>query len=79
MPATEIKPLEEGLYVVEKTRVVGRMTTVILATVPGWNRVKAWRYLETLARCGWLERIGRGRRSEYVLGRKVLQMGDISL
>lgn len=77
--AVEIKPLEEGLFVLEKTRQLGRMTTAILAHAPDWNRVKAWRYLEVLARGGWLDKIERGRSTEYVLGPKFLAMADISL
>lgn len=72
-----MKDVEQALFVIEKTHEIGRMTGAILAQIPGWDRVKACRYLNKLAELGWLERIsGAGRRPEYVLGRKVMRFVD---
>jgi DNA-binding IclR family transcriptional regulator len=76
-----MEPVERALYVIEKTRECGRMTGSILAKMPGWDRVKASRYLTTLARLGWLERVNPGKGFPvYVLGSKVLSLSlDIRL
>ncbi len=76
----QYESLEKGLYVIEKTREVGRMTVAILSLAPGWNKANASRYLAFLAQAGWLERVNPKGFPVYVLGRKALRMGvDLSL
>ncbi len=65
--STEIRPLEEGLWVIERTRQLGYITTAVLAKADRWNRVKAWRYLTVLTNSGWLEKQGR----RYFLGPRI--------
>jgi DNA-binding IclR family transcriptional regulator len=67
-----VKSVELAFFVIEKTRELGRMDGCVLARCPGWDRVKAHRYLSKLAQLGWLERISSNGRPAYVLGRKVL-------
>jgi DNA-binding IclR family transcriptional regulator len=75
-----MQAVEKALYVIEKTRELGRMDGVILAKVPGWDRIQAHRYLTFLARVGWLERVNTSGRPCYVLGRKVLNLAvDLSI
>ena len=70
-----MEPVERALFVIEKTREIGRMQGSILAQIPGWDRVKAHRYLTKLAELGWLEKINPGKgHPVYVLGRKVLSL-----
>lgn len=70
-----MEPVERALFVIEKTREVGRMQGSLLTQFPGWDRVKAHRYLTKLAELGWLERINPGKGFPvYVLGRKVLAL-----
>ena len=69
-----MQSVTQALFVIEKTREIGRMDGNILSQCPGFDRVKASRYLTFLARAGWLERISDKHRPEYVLGRKVLSM-----
>jgi DNA-binding IclR family transcriptional regulator len=67
-----MKSVELALFVVEKTRDLGRMDGSLLARCPGWDRVKAHRYLTKLAALGWLERVNDHGYPIYVLGRKPL-------
>lgn len=69
-----MEPVERALFVIEKTHELGRMSGSILAQIPGWDRVKASRYLNKLAECGWLERVATKGRPVYVLGRKLLRL-----
>jgi DNA-binding IclR family transcriptional regulator len=70
-----MEPVERAFFVVEKTHEVGRMSGAILARIPGWDKVKAHRYLTQLARLGWLEKLNTEKgRPVYVLGRKLLGM-----
>jgi DNA-binding IclR family transcriptional regulator len=69
-----MQAVEKALYVIEKTRELGRMDGVILAKVPGWDRIQAHRYLTCLSRLGWLERVNTSGRPTYVLGRKVMNL-----
>ena len=68
-----MKDVERALWVIEKTREIGRMDAKILGRFPDWDRIKAHRYLTCLARLGWLERVGESK-AIYVLGRKVMAM-----
>ncbi|HZZ78440.1 MAG TPA: hypothetical protein VFE62_07965 [Gemmataceae bacterium] len=70
-----MQSVEKALFVVERTNELGRMDGRILAKAPGWDRVQASRYLTTLARLGWLERLTGNGRPVYVLGRKLLALG----
>jgi len=67
-----MKSVEFALFVLEKTRVLGRMDGVILSRCPGWDRVKAHRYLIKLSQLGWLERVNEKGHPIYVLGRQAL-------
>ena len=67
-----MEPVERALWVIEKTRELGRMQGTILAQFPGWDRVKAHRYLTKLAELGWLERVNPKGHPVYILGPKVL-------
>jgi DNA-binding IclR family transcriptional regulator len=69
-----MQSVEKALFVVEKTREIGRMEGRILARLPGWDRVQACRYLKTLSRLGWLERVNDKGLPVYVLGRKVIAL-----
>ena len=76
----QYESLEKGLYVIEKTRELGRMTVAILALAPGWNKANASRYLSFLAQSGWVERVNSKGFPVYVLGRKALHMAvDLAL
>jgi DNA-binding IclR family transcriptional regulator len=75
-----MEPVERALWVVEKTRELGRISGSTLAAVPGWDRVKAHRYLTKLAQLGWLERLSTTGRPIYVLGPKVIALAlDVRL
>ena len=67
-----MKSVELAFFVIEKTRTLGRMDGVFLSRCPGWDRVKAHRYLSKLTQLGWLERVNEKGRPIYVLGGKVL-------
>jgi hypothetical protein len=67
-----MQSVQKALFIVEKTRELGRMDGRILARIPGWDRVQACRYLKCLSRLGWLERVNDKGNPVYVLGRKVL-------
>ena len=67
-----MKSVELAFFVIEKTREIGRMDGVLLSRCPGWDRVKAHRYLTKLAELGWLERVNEKGHPIYVLGRKLL-------
>jgi DNA-binding IclR family transcriptional regulator len=67
-----MKSVELAFFVVEKTREIGRIDGSLLARFPGWDRVKAHRYLTKLANLGWLEKVSSHGHPTYVLGRKVL-------
>jgi DNA-binding IclR family transcriptional regulator len=69
-----MEPVERALFVIEKTHEIGRMSGSILAQIPGWDRVKASRYLNKLAQLGWLEKLSTSGRPVYVLGHKVLHL-----
>jgi DNA-binding IclR family transcriptional regulator len=70
-----MEPIERALFVIEKTHEIGRMSGSLLARIPGWDRVKASRYLNKLAELGWLEKVNpSGGRPVYVLGRKLLSL-----
>jgi DNA-binding IclR family transcriptional regulator len=74
-----MQAVEKALFVIEKTREFGRMEGRILAKLPGWDRVSACRYLKTLSRLGWLDRVNDRGLPVYVLGRRVLGLfGPIS-
>jgi DNA-binding IclR family transcriptional regulator len=76
----QYESLEKGLYVIDKTRELGRMTVAILSTAPGWNKANASRYLAFLAQSGWLERVNPKGFPVYVLGHKVLRLApDLKL
>ncbi len=65
-----LKALRDGLWIIDTTRRSGFITTSMVATAPGWDRVRAWRYIQALAEIGWLE---RGERRRYYLGPVVRQ------
>jgi len=70
-----MQDVENALFVIEKTKEVGRMNGATLAQIPGWNRVKASRYLNKLSSLGWLEKVNPGKGFPiYVLGRKVIDL-----
>ncbi len=69
-----MQAVEKALFVVEKTHAIGRMDGQVLAKMPGWDRVQACRYLNFLARAGWLEKVSSTGRPIYVLGPKVLAL-----
>lgn len=70
-----MKSVAHAFFVIERTRSMGRIDGTLLSRHPGWDRVKAHRYLTKLAQLGWLERVSdRGRRPAYVLGRKVIDL-----
>ncbi|MCA9642241.1 MAG: helix-turn-helix domain-containing protein [Myxococcales bacterium] len=68
-----IESLERGLWVIERVRQAGSISTKTLGALPGWDKVKAHRYLKTLEKCGWLENVSDGQ-PRYVLGQKVLDL-----
>ncbi len=73
-----MEAVDKALYILDTTRRVGCITTSILSTTPGWNRVSAHRFLSHLSQRGWLERLteaAMGKQAKYVLGRKALEMG----
>jgi DNA-binding IclR family transcriptional regulator len=79
-PPVKFDSLEKGLFVLDRTRMVGHMTGTILASYAGWNRAAASRYLTFLATWGWLERVNDGGHPRYVLGPKALALTpDFSL
>lgn len=63
-----------ALFVIEKTRSVGRMTVSMLAKYPGWDKATASRYLAFLAQAGWLQRLSPEGFPTYILGRKVMEL-----
>jgi DNA-binding IclR family transcriptional regulator len=68
-----MEPVERAFFLLERCREIGRLDGSIVARFPGWDRVKAHRYLTKLASLGYLERISeKGRVPIYVLGRKLL-------
>lgn len=73
-PPVKFDSLDKGLFVIERTRLVGYMTGVVLASYPGWNRAAASRYLTFLAMRGWMERVSDGGLPRYVLGPKALAL-----
>lgn len=73
-----MQAVDKALSILETTRRAGFLTSTILAMTPGWNRVTAHRFLDHLAKAGWLERLTdatMGKQSKYVLGRKALDLG----
>lgn len=75
-----MQTVEKALWVIERTRELGRMDGTILARTPGWDRIQAHRYLTCLSRLGWLERVNTSGRPRYVLGPKVLTLSvDLGL
>lgn len=68
-----MKDVERALWVIEKTHQIGRIDGSMLAQFPGWDRVKAFRYLTKLAELGWLERVAPAK-AVYVLGPRVLAL-----
>ena len=80
-PPVKFDSLDKGLFVMERTRIVGSMTGTVLASYGGWNRAAASRYLTFLATRGWLERVSDTGLPKYVLGPKALQLapGDFLL
>ncbi len=69
-----------ALFVIDKTRQVGRMTVALLGDAPGWDKSSASRYLKYLADQGWLENVRDNGAPVYVLGPKVLNLvPDMSL
>ncbi len=73
----EFAPLRDGLKIIEKTHELGFITSGLLAQAQGWNRVRAWRYLEALAHLGWLERDETGRK--YYLGPALRRLIDVRI
>jgi DNA-binding IclR family transcriptional regulator len=69
-----MQSVQKALFVIEKTREIGRIDGRILAKSPGWDRVQACRYLNCLANAGWLEKVSAKGRPLYVLGPKVLHL-----
>jgi hypothetical protein len=70
-----VKSVALAFFVVEKTHELGRIDGHFLSRCPGWDRVKAHRYLTKLAQFGWLERLTSEKGyPTYVLGRKVLAL-----
>lgn len=69
-----MQAVAKALYVVERTREIGRMTVASLAETPGWDKASASRYLAFLSKAGWLERVNEKGYPIYVLGRKLLSL-----
>ncbi len=70
----DMKEARAILFVMERTARGGMITAKILGMTPGWDRVRAWRYLELLSSCGWLEKVKDGKGNRYLIGPKVLGM-----
>jgi DNA-binding IclR family transcriptional regulator len=66
--------LDKGLYVIEETHKLGRMTVKVLGMRQGWDRSQASRYLRHLSDAGWLERFMSDGQPVYVLGKRLLRM-----
>lgn len=69
-----IEALRNGLFVIDQTRRLGRMTGATLGRCSGWNPVRAHRYLHELALLGWLDKVTDAGQPVYVLGPKVLEL-----
>jgi len=72
--AARFDEIENAVWILEKVSQVGRLTGPQLAEAPGWDRVKAWRYLTKLSEIGLLEKVGGAARPEYVLGRRLVSL-----
>jgi DNA-binding IclR family transcriptional regulator len=64
-----VTELANGLFVLEFCRRSLVVTAATLGETPGWDRVKAHRYLTALVRLGWLE-ARKGRSTTYCFGDK---------